>query len=113
MHEPLRPCSHVLLFGNAEGVNDLNAPAAMYFVISVLPISMTSGASPPASAASNFVRWLPHVWYCTSTLTPGCFASNAWFAVATAFGQPFWASTWSQTVSVVAFAVLTLPLAVE
>ena len=31
-----------------------NAPGAMYFVISVLPISMTSGALPPARVASNF-----------------------------------------------------------
>ena len=32
------------------------APAAMYFVISVLPISMTSGVSFAAIVASNFWR---------------------------------------------------------
>jgi hypothetical protein len=39
----------------------------MYFVISVLPISITSGVLPPASVASNFWRWLPQVWYWTLT----------------------------------------------
>jgi len=33
-----------------------NAPAAMYFVISVFPISMTSGVVLAASVASNFCR---------------------------------------------------------
>ncbi len=76
------------------------APAAMYFVISVLPISMTSGVSFPAIVASNFWRWSPQLWYCTSTFQPGLAFSNAVFAAATTLGQPFWASTWSQTVSV-------------
>ena len=76
-----------------------NAPAAMYFVISVLPISMTSGALPPASVASNFWRWFPHVWYCTLTATPGCSRWNAALAALT-IGSQFaaCASTWSQTV---------------
>ena len=74
------------------------APAAMYFVISVLPISITSGALPPASVASNLPRCVPQFWYCTFTSTPGCLALNAALAAATTFGQPDWASTWSQTV---------------
>jgi hypothetical protein len=53
----------VLLFGNEIAVRSWKAPAALYFVISVLPISITSGALPPASVASNFARWVPHVWY--------------------------------------------------
>ena len=44
-----------------DELRSANAPAAMYFVISVLPISITSGAVLPASAASNFVRWSPQV----------------------------------------------------
>jgi len=32
----------------------------MYFAVSLLPISMTSGALLPARAASNFVRWVVH-----------------------------------------------------
>src|SRR4026207_1915485 len=48
----------------------------MDFVISVLPISITSGALPPASVASNFARWVPPVWYCTSTSQPGLCASH-------------------------------------
>ena len=52
-------------------VMSAKAPAAMYFTISVLPISMTSGVLPPASVASNFWRWSPQFWYCTSTVQPG------------------------------------------
>ena len=48
-----------------------NAPAAMYFVISVLPISITSGPPPPASVASNFCRWSPQFWYWTFTVVAG------------------------------------------
>ena len=54
----------VIEMGNTEMtkyVTSWKAPAAMYFVISVLPISMTSGAFPPASVASNFFRWSVHV----------------------------------------------------
>jgi hypothetical protein len=36
-----------------------NAPAAVYFVISVLPISVTSGAFPAVRAASSLPRCLP------------------------------------------------------
>ena len=43
----------------------------MYFVISLLPISTTSGAVPAASVASNFARCVVHVWYWTSTFGPG------------------------------------------
>jgi hypothetical protein len=35
----------------------------MYLVISVLPISMTSGELPPARVASNFWRWSFQFWY--------------------------------------------------
>src|SRR5581483_7522694 len=83
-----------------DAVRFANAPAAMYFVISVLPISMTSGVSLPAIVASNFCRWSVHCWYWTLTVQPGWLASNALFAAATRFGQPFWASTCSHTLSV-------------
>src|SRR5438477_5714671 len=76
----------------------------MYFVISVFPISMTSGTLPPASVASNLPRWSGHVWYCTSTLTPECAFWNAAFVDATSSGQPLCASTWSQTVILLADA---------
>ena len=71
----------------------------MYFVISVFPISMTSGAVLPASVASNFERCVVHDWYCTSTSQPGFAALNWAFAAATTSGHPDCASTWSQTVS--------------
>ena len=50
MAESVSPFSHVLEFGKADfaDVRSANAPAAMYFVISVLPISTTSGTVPPA-----------------------------------------------------------------
>ena len=70
----------------------------MYFVISVLPISMTSGELPPASVASNFCRWSGQLWYWTLTLTPGWSFWNCWVAAATTSGQPDCASTWSHTV---------------
>jgi len=54
-----------------EDVMSAKAPAAMYFVISVLPISITSGELPPASVASNFCRWSLQFWYWTSTDVPG------------------------------------------
>ncbi len=60
----------------------------MYFVISVFPISMTSGALFPASVASNFARWVPHVWYWTSTFQPGFCDSNCELAAATTSGHP-------------------------
>src|SRR5262245_62692813 len=63
---------------------------------------MTSGALPPASVASNFARWVPHVWYWTSTFQPGFWALNWALAAATTSGQPDCASTWSQTVRVFA-----------
>src|SRR6266511_4622284 len=110
---PLIPWSQVLLLGKTDCVNDLNAPAAMYFVISVLPSSMTSGASPPASAASNFVRCVPQLWYWTSTSTPGCWALKLRVARATASGQPFCASFWSQTTILSAWAFEVPPLAVD
>jgi hypothetical protein len=78
----------VLLFGNEIAVRSWNAPAALYFVISVFPISITSGALPPASVASNFARWVPQVWYWTSTSQPGFCALNCAFAAATTSGQP-------------------------
>ena len=43
----------------------------MYFVISVLPISMTSGVLWPAIVASKFCRWSPQYWYWMLTVQPG------------------------------------------
>src|SRR5688572_8380013 len=76
-----------------------NAPAAMYFVISVLPISMTSGALPPASVASNWVRCVVQVLNWTSTPTPGCSRwKSAVAALMIAFQLSLSASVCSQTV---------------
>jgi hypothetical protein len=69
----------------------------------VFPSSTTSGAVPPASAASNFVRWSPHPWYWTSTSTPPCFALNASFVEVTISFHPFSASFCSQITTFVAF----------
>ena len=86
----------------------------MYFVISVFPISITSGALPPASVASNFWRWAPHVWYWMLTLTPGCLAANAALAAAViGFQLSAVASAWSQTVMLFALALDVAPSAVE
>src|SRR3954467_723567 len=106
MPDAARPFSQFFAFGNEPfcELRFANAPAAMYFVISVLPISMTSGVLPPASVASNLLRWSPHVWYWTSTFVPGCLASNCWLAEATSSGQPDCASTCSQTVILLAAA---------
>ena len=83
----------------------------MYFVISVFPISMTSGALPPASVASNFPRCVPQVWYWTSTFQPGFWLSNCALAAATMSGQPDCASTCNQTVSVSALLRPEAPVA--
>src|SRR3954453_2483112 len=76
----------------------------MYLVISVLPISITSGVFPPASVASNLLRWSLQDWYCTSTVVPGCLLSNSALAAFTTFGQPDCASVCSQTVILLAVA---------
>ena len=104
--EAVSPASQFLEFANEDLSAErlANAPAAMYFVISVFPISMTSGTLPPASVASNLPRWSGHVWYCTSTVVPGCAFWNAAFVDATRSGQPVCASTWSQTVILLADA---------
>src|SRR5919198_2132075 len=105
MPEAARPFSQVALLSNADLSSAWKAPAAMYFVISVLPISMTSGAFPPASVASNFCRWVPQVWYWTFTFTPGWAFSNRAFAAATMGAQlSACASVWSQTVMLFAEA---------
>src|SRR5262245_35435323 len=70
----------------------------MYFVISVFPISMTSGAVLAASVASNFCRWVGQSWYWTLTFQPGWSFSNCAFAAATTSAQPDFASVWSHTV---------------
>src|SRR5256885_13165732 len=82
--DPVRPLIHVDEFGNLplSAVMSAKAPAAMYFVISVLPISITSGVLPPASVASNFCRCVFHSWYWMLTFTPGCLAWNAAVAAA-------------------------------
>ena len=56
------PASQFLELSNCDwfDVMLVNAPAAMYLVISVLPISMTSGVSLPAIVASNFCRCVVH-----------------------------------------------------
>jgi hypothetical protein len=92
-------------FGNdaLSALRSAKAPATMYFIISVLPISTTSGTLPPASVASSFWRCVPQVWYSTFTSTPGCCAWNVLFAASTAFCQPDCASTISQTVRVFAW----------
>src|SRR5207302_9732686 len=79
-----------------------NAPAAMYFVISVLPISITSGPPPPARVASNFCRWSPQFWYWRFTVVPGWSDWNFCVAAATTSGQPDCASTCSHTVMLLA-----------
>src|SRR5436190_11401490 len=114
MPEAARPFSQVLALSNADLSSVWKAPAAMYLLISVLPISMTSGALPPASVASNFCRWVPHVWYCTFTDTPGCAFSNRAFAAATMGAQlSACASVCNQTVMLFAeaFCVLERPTA--
>src|SRR5436853_6565006 len=106
-----RPASQLAEFAKLPLKDEMsaNAPAAMYFVISELPISTTSGVLPPASVASNFWRCVFHCWYCTLTLTPGfCFA-NSLFAVATDFGHPDCASTCSQTVMLLAVCFFVAP----
>src|SRR3954451_21050407 len=115
MPEAASPLSQFFEFGNEPfcELRFANAPAAMYFVISVLPISITSGVLPPASVASNLLRWSPQVWYCTSTVVPGCLAWNCWLAAATRFGQPVCASTCSQTVILLAAALSVRADAVE
>ena len=82
----------------------------MYFVVSVLPSSTTSGGVLPASAASSLVRWSGHVWYCTLTSVEGCFALNAVVAAATASGHPCCASVCSHTVIDAGSAALLLLL---
>ncbi len=99
----------MLLLSNEKDEMSANAPAAMYFVISVLPISITSGELPPASVASNFCRWSPQLWYWTSTVQPGWSFWNCAVAAATTSAQPDCASVWSQTVSL--FAWCRCPLA--
>src|SRR5919198_1157149 len=81
----------------------------MYFVISVLPISMTSGPPPPASVASNFCRWSSQFWYWTFTFTPGWSDWNWLLAAATTSGQPDCASTCSHTVMLEAVARCVAP----
>ena len=95
-------------------VRSWNAPAAMYFVISVFPISTTAGAFPPASVASSFCRWVPQVWYCTSTVTPGWSFWN-WSFAAFTIGAQFGAcaSVWSQTVMLLADRADVEPDAVD
>src|SRR5439155_13779329 len=95
--------SHVDEFGIDDllELRSANAPAAMYFTISVLPISTTSGAVPPAIAASSFGRCCVHCWYSTLTSTSGCCCCSALVAAATTSGQLFCASSCSHTVRVV------------
>src|SRR5438045_6465136 len=81
----------------------------MYLVISVFPISITSGPPPPASVASNFWRWSPQFWYWTFTFAPGWSDWNFWFVDATRSAQPDCASVWIQTVMFVAVVRFVAP----
>ena len=112
MPNATRPGSHDDEFGNLplSAVRSAKAPAAMYFVISVLPISITSGVLPPASVASNFCRCVSQVWYWTFTVTSGCCFANASLASATDCGHADWASTCSQTVMLLAVAFFVAPI---
>src|SRR5207248_5023235 len=75
----------------------------------VLPISITSGALPPARVASNFWRWSVQFWYWTLTVAPGWSDWNCLVAAATTSGQPDCASTCSQTVMLLAVAFCVAP----
>src|SRR3569833_1417805 len=99
-----RPLSQSAEFWNVPFADERAAiaPAAMFVVISVLPFSMTSGVLLPAIVASNFCRWSDQFWYWTSTVQPGFACWNCWFAAVTTTGQPDCASTWSQTVNLLA-----------
>src|SRR2546423_5268324 len=110
--DPVRPLIHVDELGTLplSAVMSAKAPAAMYFVISVLPISITSGVLPPASVASNFCRCVFHSWYWTSTFTSGCCFANAAFAWSTEDCQPDCASTCSQTVMLLAVVFFVAPI---
>src|SRR5215475_9403525 len=102
------PASHLPELSNDDllEVRSCNAPAAMYFVIWVFPISMTSGAFPPARVASNFARFVVHCWYWTLTSTPGWSFLNCALVEATRSGQPFCASVCNQTVMLFAEVLL-------
>src|SRR3954464_8098178 len=103
MHDAVKPASQVLLLGKRAllAVRLASAPAAMYLLGSVLPSSITSGARPPARAASSFVRCSPQVWISTLTFTSGCELSKERFAALTTAAQSGpCASVISQTVSV-------------
>src|SRR3954452_8765948 len=93
-----RPLSQVEELSKLDDLSPARAPAAMYFVVSVLPSSTTSGGVLPARAASSLVRWSGQVWYWTLTAVLGCLTLNAVVAAATASGHPCCASVWSQTV---------------
>ena len=86
----------------------------MYFVISVFPISTTSGVFPPASVASSFCRCVPQVWYWTLTVVPGWSFWN-WAFAAFTIGSQFaaCASTCSQTVMLFAACADVPPDAVD
>jgi hypothetical protein len=92
--ESASPLSHVPELGKLDfaEVRSANAPAAMYFVVSVLPISTTSGTVPAASDASSLARCSVHCCSSTFTWTPGCFAWNAAVAASIAACQPDFAS---------------------
>ena len=75
------------------------APAAMYFVISVFPISMTSGALPPASVASNFCRCVrPRLVLDVGRRRPMLASETAGSRRRRGSGHPFCASFCSHTV---------------
>src|SRR4051795_4811878 len=81
----------------------------MYLANWVLPSSTTSGTSVPASDASSLVSTLAHCWYSTLTWAPVA-AVNRLLASSTTPFQPLWASTMSQTLTVLPWP-LTAPVA--
>src|SRR5207302_6824550 len=100
-----RPASQLAEFAKLLLKDEMsaNAPAAMYFVISVLPISTTSGVLPPASVASNFWRCVVQLWYWTLAVAPVSFWNCAFAAWTMGAQVAACASVWSQTVIDFAF----------
>src|SRR5262245_60415386 len=85
----------------------------MYRTVSLLPNSITSGAVPPAGAASNFVRWAARPGDCTATSAPGCLLLNASVVDVTIGSHPLLAPFWSQMTTCVADCRLGLEELVE
>src|SRR5262245_11505540 len=81
----------------------------MYFVIWVFPSSITSGVLPAASVASNFCRLQHQLWYCTLTVAPVDFSNAALAALTIGVQLAAFASSWSQTVMLLALVAPETP----